>query len=277
MGPIVINIDPIIVQVGHFTLRWYGLFIALAIVAGFSVALREARRKGVSEDDVYGVGMWGVLGGLVGARLFHVIDRWPYYITRPTAVFAIQDGGLAIYGAIIGGVVAGAIYARRRRISIPLMLDLTAPALLVGQAIGRIGCLINGDSLGPATNLPWGFVYVNPAALAPSLGVAYQPVPAYEMIGDLLILALIWRLRTRLKVKGALFLVYLTLYSILKFADTFLRHEVLFLGGFQEAQVLSMAGGIVAIGALIWLARRQPLLANESSTAAVSDHARRTS
>ncbi len=267
MGPIVIDIDPVIFQVGHFALRWYGLFITAGIFVGFAVALREARRKGVAEDDVYGVGMWGVLGGLVGARLFHVIDRWPYYITHPAAAFAIQDGGLAIYGAIVGGVAAGAIYARRRGISIPLMLDLTAPALLIGQAIGRIGCLINGDSLGPATNLPWGFVYLNPAALAPSLGVAYQPVPAYELLGDLLIFALIWRLRTRLKVKGALFLVYLTLYSILKFGDTFLRHEVLFLGGFQEAQVLSMTGGIVAVGVLIWLARRQSLVTDGSSTA----------
>lgn len=259
MGPIVIDVDPVIVQVGHFALRWYGLFISVAIFVGFAVALREARRRGVAEDDVYGVGMWGIVGGFVGARLFHVIDHWSYYIDRPAAAFAIQDGGLAIYGAIIGGVVAGAIYARRRRISVPLMLDLVAPGLVLAQAVGRIGCLFNGDSLGPATNLPWGVVYLNPAAMAPSLGVAYHPVPAYEMVGDLLIFALLWRLRTRLKPEGALFLVYLALYSGLKFGVTFLRQEVLFLGVFQEAQVVSMAGGLAAVAALMWIARGRTL------------------
>ncbi len=261
MGPIVIDIDPVILRLGHFALRWYGLFIGLGIAAAFFVALREARRKGVAEDDVFSLGIWGVLGGFVGARLFHVVDRWPDYITRPTAIFAIQDGGLAIYGAIIGGLVAGIIYARRRGLSAPVMMDIAAPGLILAQAIGRIGCLINGDTVGAQTNLPWGTVYVNPDAMAPSLGVAYHPTAAYEMIGDLLIFSLLWRFRTRFRPDGVLFLVYLLLYSALKFGVTFLRREVLFLGGFQEAQVLSLAGGLVAVGMLIWLTRRSPVAA----------------
>lgn len=267
MGPIVIDIDPTILRLGHFSLRWYGLFIGLAIVAAFLVALREARRKGVDEDDVYSLGMWAVLGGFVGARLFHVIDRWQEYLAQPAAIFAIQDGGLAIYGAILGGLATGALYARRRGLSVPLMADLTAPGLILAQAIGRIGCLINGDALGAPTDLPWGVVYVNPGAMPPSLGVAYHPNPAYEMIGDLLIFALLWRLRTRLRVDGALFLVYLSLYSALKFGVTFFRQEVIFLAGFQEAQVLSLVGGLAAVGLLIWLARRRPLTAEGPSLA----------
>ncbi|HEX2924222.1 MAG TPA: prolipoprotein diacylglyceryl transferase, partial [Chloroflexota bacterium] len=242
MGPIFVNVDPTIVRLGHFSLRWYGLFIGLAIVAAFLVALREAHRKGVAEDDVYGLGMWAVLGGLVGARLLHVIDRWPDYAQDPVSILYIQNGGLAIYGAILGGVAAGAVYSRRHGLSIGRMADLAAPAIVLGQAIGRIGCLINGDALGSPTNLPWGVAYLNPEAMAPSLGVAYHPTPAYEMIGDILIFALLWRLRHRVKAEGVLFLVYLALYSTLKFSVTLVRQEVVWLGGLQEAQLVSMAG-----------------------------------
>lgn len=258
VGPIVIDVDPAIVQLGHFSLRWYGLFIGLAILAAFLVVLREARRKGVAEDDVYGLGVWAILGGIVGARLLHVLDRWPYYAAQPAAILAFQEGGLAIYGAILGGATAGALYARARGLSIARMADLVAPGLVLGQAVGRIGCLINGDALGAPTNLPWGVVYLNPGAMAPSLGVAYHPTPAYELVGDLLIFALLWRLRTSLKPEGTLFLVYLALYSALKFAVTFLRQEAPFIGGLQEAQVVSLAGGLAAVGLLVWLARRQP-------------------
>jgi len=258
MGPIVIDVDPVIFQLGHFALRWYGLFIAIAILVGFAVALREAKRKGMSADDVYGVGTWGVIGGFVGARLFHVIDRWQEYLANPTAIFAIQNGGLAIYGAIVGGLLAGALYTRRRKLSFARLADVTAPGLALAQAVGRIGCLFNGDSLGPATSLPWGVVYLNPQAMAPSLGVAYQPTPAYELIGDLLIFALLWRLRSRLRVDGSLFLVYLVLYSALKFGvTTVARTEVIFLAGMQEAQVVSAIGGLAAAALLLWLQRRQ--------------------
>lgn len=268
VGPIVIDIDPIILRLGHFSLRWYGLFIGLAIAAAFYVALREARRKGVAEDDVFSLGSWGVLGGFVGARLFHVLDRWPDYADRPAAIFAVQDGGLAIYGAIIGGVAAGALYARRRGLSVGRMADVAAPGLILAQAIGRIGCIINGDALGAPTGQSWGLVYVNPGAMAPSLGVAYHANPVYEMVGDLLIFALLWRLRTRLKSDGALFLIYLSLYSALKFGVSFFRQEAVLLAGLQEAQLLSMAGGLVAVALLVLLSRTQPPAVEMAATSA---------
>lgn len=258
VGPIFIDVDPTIVRLGHFSLRWYGLFIGLAIAAAFFVVLREARRKGVAEDDVYGLGMWAVVGGFVGARLLHVIDRWPEYAAQPAAILAIQNGGLAIFGGILGGVAAGAIYARRRGLPIARMADLAAPGLILAQAIGRIGCIINGDALGAPTDLPWGVAYLNPEAMAPSLGVAYHPTPAYEFVGDLLIFALLWALRGRLRVEGSLFLLYLALYSGLKFAVTLVRQEVVWFAGLQEAQLVSLLGGLAALGLLIYISRRRP-------------------
>jgi len=265
MGPIVIDVDPAIFRIGHFALRWYGFFIAVAIFVGFVIALREARRKGVSEDDVFSIGTWGVIGGIVGARLLHVIDRWPEYSANPSAILAFQEGGLAIYGAILGGVAAGSLCAYRRRLSISRIADMAAPGLVLAQAIGRIGCLFNGDALGAPTSLPWGLAYANPEAMVPQLGVAYQPTPAYEMIGDLLIFALLWKVRRRLKTDGSLFLTYLLLYSGLKFSVTFARQEAIFLAGFQEAQVVSALGGLVAAALLVYLRQRQPIVETAGS------------
>jgi len=123
MGPIVIDIDPVIFHIGHFSVGWYGVSIAVAIVAAFSLGLREARRKGIPEDEIYSMGLWAVPAGLIGARLLHVIDKWSYYMANPLAALAIQDGGLAILGAILGGSIAGFGYARRRGLSLGRVAD----------------------------------------------------------------------------------------------------------------------------------------------------------
>jgi phosphatidylglycerol---prolipoprotein diacylglyceryl transferase len=258
VGPIIIDVSPVIVQFGHFALRWYGLFVSLAIITAFLIARREGTRRGMSEDAILNVAIWGVLGGVIGARLLHVIDRWSEYAANPLSIVAIQDGGLAIYGGILGGIAAGSIGARREGLPVLKVADVAAPALVLAQAIGRIGCLFNGDALGSPTSLPWGVAYVNPAAMAPSLGVAYHPTPAYEMLGDLLIFALLWKLRGRVRTDGAIFLTYLALYSTLKFTVSFARQEAIFLAGLQEAQVFSLAGGLVAVVALVWLLARAP-------------------
>lgn len=256
MGPIVIDVDPAILRVGHFALRWYGLFIGVAIAAAFALAWREGARRGISEDRIMGAGMWGVAGGFVGARLLHVVDRWPEYAANPAAILALQNGGLAIYGGILGGAVAASIYARRSKLPLAKLADTAAPGLILAQAIGRVGCIINGDAVGGPTDLPWGFVYLNPEAMAPQLGVAFHPNPVYEMVGDLLILAFLWWLRPRASQDGVIFLSYLVLYSALKFTVSFTRTEVIFFAGLQEAQVVSLIGGLAAVAALIYLGRK---------------------
>lgn len=255
MGPVVVDIDPVLVSLGPFALRWYGLAIAAGVGAGFALALREARRKGLAGDDIYSLGFWAILSAFVGARLFHVVDNWTYYLANPLAVLDLQNGGLAILGGILGGTLGGLLYARRRGLATGRIADAAAPGLILGQAIGRIGCTINGDALGAPTNLPWGFAYVNPASLAPELGVAYHPTMLYEMGWDLLVLAILWRGRSSFKPDGALFLAYLGLYSAGKFAISFFRQEAVWFWGLQEAQVVSLLT-IAATGiAALWLAR----------------------
>ncbi|MEK7682332.1 MAG: prolipoprotein diacylglyceryl transferase [Chloroflexota bacterium] len=258
MGPIVINIDPVLLSLGHIHIGWYGIIVTLAIAVGVWVATREAKRRGVSVDDTLGLASWAIVGGLIGARLFHVIDKLDYYIANPLAALAVWQGGLAIWGAIVGGAVAAALYARRHGLPLARLADAATPALLVGQMIGRFACVINGDSTGTPTDLPWAFVYVNPGAMVPPdlLGVPTHPYPVYEILWNSVVLGVVWILRSRVKREGILFLTYVSLYAVGRFALSFVRREVIWFGGLQEAQVMSVIVLIAAVVALVELLRR---------------------
>lgn len=251
MGPIEIGLDPVIIQIGHFGIRWYNLGIMAGLAAGIALTLREGRRKGISGDEIWGLALWGVIGGLIGARLFHVIDNLGAYLANPGAILAFQEGGLSIFGAIVGGLLAALFQARRRRWPFLLLMDTAAPGLILGQAIGRIGCIVNGDALGPPTDLPWGLVYTNPGAMAPTLGVPYLPAQVYEMVWDLAIFVFLWVARKRIRKEGLLFVSYLLLYALNKFIVSFWRENVILAFGLREAQIVAL--GLLALSAVAYL------------------------
>jgi phosphatidylglycerol:prolipoprotein diacylglycerol transferase len=240
VGGIVIAVDPVLFQVGELAVRWYGLMIALGIALGVAVALREARRVGVSEDATYSCALWGTLGALVGARLFHVLDRVDFYLQNPAAALAVQQGGLAVWGAVIGGLAAGSLYCRLAGLSTARISDLAAPALLVGQIVGRVGSLVNGDAYGAAFDAPWSLVYVHEAALIPDLGEPTHPYPLYEMAWNAVVLGLLWRWRLRPLPPGTLFALYLALYAVGRFALSFVRQEALVVVGLHQAQLIAI-------------------------------------
>lgn len=246
----VIDIDPAVFHLGPLSLTWYGLFVAVAIFVGTWLAFREARRKGLPADEIEALAFWVVAGGLVGARALHVIDRWELYAAQPLTVLAIWNGGLAIMGAVLGGTLAGVVVAWRRGLPVLRISDAAAPGVVLGQAVGRFACLFTGDAVGRATT-GFGVTYLNPGAMAPQLGVPYEPVFLYEMAWDLAVLAVLWILRPRLRVDGQLFAAYLALYAIGKFALTFLRTETVWIAGLQEAQLLAL--GALGVAAA-WLA-----------------------
>lgn len=246
-----IDIDPVIVHLGPLMITWYGLFVALAIVAGTWLAFREARRKGLPMDAVESLAVWVFVGGVAGARALHVIDRWDLYVAQPLAVFAIWNGGLAIMGAVLGGTFAGALVAWRRGLPVRRLSDAVAPGAILGQALGRFACLFTGDAVGRATT-GFGITYLDPGAMVPQIGVAYEPVFLYEMAWDLAVFAVLWLLRSRLRSDGQLFGVYLALYAVGKFALTFLRTETVWFAGLQEAQLLAILAVVIAAG---WFAR----------------------
>jgi phosphatidylglycerol:prolipoprotein diacylglycerol transferase len=159
----VIDVPPVIVHVGPLALSWYGVFVALAIAAGVSLAFREARRKGLAPDAVESVAFWVFAGGIVGARALHVIDRWDLYTLHPLDVFAIWNGGLGILGAVLGGTFAGMVVVWRRGLPLGAFSDAAAPGAILGQAIGRLACLFTGDAVGRATT-GFGVTYLDPGA-----------------------------------------------------------------------------------------------------------------
>jgi phosphatidylglycerol:prolipoprotein diacylglycerol transferase len=242
-----VDIDPVIVHLGPFALGWYGLFVALAIGVGMWLAFHEARRRGLPMQQMESLATWVFVGGVAGARALHVIDRWDLYAAQPHMIFAIWNGGLAIMGAVLGGTLAGLFVAWRRGLPVRAISDAAAPGVILGQAIGRFACLFTGDAVGRATT-GIGITYLNPGAMVPQLGVAYEPVFVYEMAWDLGVFAVLWWLRPRLRVEGQLFAVYLALYAIGKFALTFRRAETVWIAGLQEAQLLSLAAlGLAAL------------------------------
>lgn len=260
-----IAIDPVIVSVGALTLRWYGLMIALGIAAGIFVALREARRRGFDEDATYSCALWGVVGAVVGARLFHIVDRIDFYVQNPGLILAIQQGGLAIWGGVFGGLAAGALYCWRRRLSVPVMADIAAPALLVGLIIGRLGSIINGDSFGTVTDLPWALIYIHHDTLVPDLGEPTHPYPVYEIIWNTVILGYIWRERVLQRVAGSLFLTFLVAYSVGRFVLTFVRDEQVWILSLQEAHVIALVTLAIATPALLRLRQRERLAASRAA------------
>jgi phosphatidylglycerol---prolipoprotein diacylglyceryl transferase len=154
---VTVNIDPVLVHLGPIAVSWYGPAIAAAIFVAFHLTVSEARRRGIDTDPLADLVIWVVIGGLVGGRLLHVIDRLSSYVADPMQVLMIQNGGLAIEGAILGGTLAGIIGARRLGLPVFRLSDAVAQGLILGQAIGRLGCLVNGDALGPATGGTWAF------------------------------------------------------------------------------------------------------------------------
>jgi phosphatidylglycerol:prolipoprotein diacylglycerol transferase len=266
---ITIDINPVAFSIGAFEVRWYGIMVVLAVVALIAISLREAKRVGLAEEHIYSVGLWGIIGGIIVSRLFHVIDKWSYYIAHPAQIFGFE--GLTVYGAVLGALLAVLIYCWVKKISFWLMGDVIAPGAILGQAIGRVGCLMNGCCYGLPTSLPWGVVYTNPASYCP-LDESFQPTQIYHLIWNLIGFGILWSLRRRLKPQGSLFLLYLALYVAGDLSIRFVRVGEPFRSGMffnlQQAQLI----GIVILAVTVpWLivrmlrARKQALIVESSS------------
>lgn len=260
MNGIVIDVSPVAAQLGPFALRWYGLFFGLALVAGVWLGVREAVRKGIDGERAQSLALWGVAGGMIGARLFHVVDRWDLYAAEPLRALNFAEGGLAVYGGLVGGVLGGLAYALRSGLPAWRLADAAAPGMIFGQAVGRLACIPNGDAAGSPASVPWAFIYVNPTSMAAPdiLGVPTHPYAVYELLFNLAVLGLLWWLRGVLKVEGLLFLTYVGVYAVGRFLLTFYRTERVWFWGLQEAQVIALLLFAAALPVLAWRRRASP-------------------
>ncbi len=246
-------------QLGPLTIRWYGILMATAMAVGLLLAYREAKQRGIDPDELLKTSELALLAGLIGARLYYVAFNWEYYSQVPLKIVAVWEGGLAIHGGLLGGLLVGSAYAWWKRLPLVLYLDITAPSLTLGQAIGRWGNFFNEEAFGTPTTLPWK-LYISPPhrPLEYAQAEYFHPTFLYESAWDFVVFSLLmFFLRRRLaRARGSLFLAYVGLYSVGRFFVEGLRTDSLMLGPIRVAQLVSGAAIAVSLVGLVILLKR---------------------
>lgn len=251
---------PIIFQLGPLTVRWYGLLIASAVVIGVILSQYLAKRRHLNPEIISDLAIWLILAAIPGARIYYVLFQWHQYAENPADIIAIWKGGIAIHGAILGGIIAALIFARLQKTSFWQLADLVAPSLILGQAIGRWGNFFNSEAFGAPTNLPWKlFIPENMRPQGYENFEYFHPTFLYESLWNLAVFGLLITLffrdlkgKPRLKA-GTLFLTYMIAYSSGRLWIEGLRTDSLMLGSLRIAQIVSLAGIILGLGGLAWL------------------------
>lgn len=252
---------PVLIEIGHFHLRSYGVVVALAFLAAAWVAGREARRRGMDPALVQDFLPYALVAGILGARLYYVLVSQPgSYLERPWDVLAIWKGGLAVHGGILAGLGAAVWFARRHRLGVLAFADILTPGLALGHAIGQVACLLSGDSYGKPTTLPWAITFTNPHAMAPQ-GVPLHPLQAYEFVAYVGIFALVWTARRYLARPGDLLAFYAGAYGAVRFFLEFLRADPPRLLGIVVPQAMSLALVAAALVFAVGRWKRTPLAA----------------
>jgi phosphatidylglycerol:prolipoprotein diacylglycerol transferase len=254
-------------SIGPLFVRFYGIILMSGAVAGGFLAVREAKRRGYDPEIVWDLFIYLLIGGIVGARVWHILTPSPstgvttaWYLSHPLDALAVWKGGLGIPGAVIGGLIALFFYSRRTGINFAEWTDIGAPSLALGQAIGRWGNFVNQELYGAPTNLPWK-IFIDPAHRLPDyLNVEYyHPLFLYESLWNLMnMVLLLWisrRFADSLKT-GDIFLTYLVVYPIGRFFLDFLRLDASMVGGLNINQTI-MAVVAVCAGAALYLRHRK--------------------
>jgi phosphatidylglycerol---prolipoprotein diacylglyceryl transferase len=253
-------------ELGPLTIRFYGIILMLGAVTAAFLADREARRRGLNSELVWDGLIWVLVGGIIGARIWHIltppasmVERGidtAYYLTHPLDAIAIWNGGVGIPGAVIGGLLALYIFSKRRQLSFPIWADIAAPALALGQAIGRWGNYVNQEVYGGPTDLPWA-ITIDPPYRLPGFQQysTYHPLFLYESIWNFANMAfLLWlgrRHGDRLK-PGDVMLAYLIIYPVGRFFLEFLRLDASEIGGINANQTLMLVVALASAAFLFW-------------------------
>ncbi len=240
-------ISPVAFKLGKIEVRWYGLLIALAIAIGIYISLKRSKNRNYTEDDVLDFFLYLIPAMIIGARLYYVIFEWHYYAQQPSRIFALWEGGLAIHGGLLAGILVCFWYCHKKKISFLHFADGIIPAVPLGQAIGRWGNFINQEAYGRETDLPWAIEVWD----ANNGLIKVHPTFFYESICNILtvIILLVYE-KHYLKRDGELLFLYFICYSSYRFFIEALRTDSLMLGSLRVAQIISV---ILAFSGLIGL------------------------
>jgi phosphatidylglycerol:prolipoprotein diacylglycerol transferase len=264
LATITIDIDPVL-HLGGLAIHWYGVMYAVAFATAYQFgAMPYMRARGIPREMSERVVMWVIVFGLLGARLYYVVQNEPpqggSWLSHPQEIIAVWHGGMAFFGAIIAAFLTMGVLAWRYRLDFWVVADSAAVFAVIGQPIGRIGNIINGDILGAPSSLPWATAYANSNAVLQKgffLGQPYQPAGAYELIGTLIIGAVLFAVLRRRVPRGALWISYLALSADSQYN--------LFCGrappptvalGLKQAQWTAIVQLLVAVPLIIWIRRR---------------------
>lgn len=257
---------PILFRLGPLTIRFYGLMYVVALLVGIWLLQREARRRGLPPERMVDLAFYAFIGGLLGGRLYYVLLKWGYYSAHPLKIFAVWEGGMAIHGGLIGGMIGMWWFARTSRLPYLTLCDMAAPAVSLGHAFGRFGNFMNGDAHGYPLRSPelpswlrhfpeWMGVTFPPTSIAGrEFGqVPLHPVMLYELVLNLIGFVLLWRLRKAPLPAGGLLGIYLIYYAVVRSFTSLFRADDLYLGPLRMPHVISLV--MVAVG--LWLIYRQ--------------------
>ncbi len=228
-------------------IRWYGICVATGVLVGTFLSYYRAPKFGISGDNLIDVLLVAIPAGIIGARAYYVIFNWQMYAGDFMKIINFREGGLAIHGGLILGIIGGACVCRYHKISLLNMLDLLAPGFAIGQAIGRWGNFFNSEAHGGPTDLPWA-VIVN--------GQGVHPTFLYESLWCLLLFVFLMLMSRNIKFKGQIFCMYAVLYSLERFFVEALRTDSLMIGPFKQAQVLSFCVMVIFAVMYVVLSKR---------------------
>lgn len=249
------DISPVAFNLFGKDIYWYGIIIASALLVCIAWALKDAPRFSISQDTISDLVIVAVPLAIIGARIYYVAFNWGEYSTDIWEIFAIWNGGIAIYGAIIGSVIGAYIFARVKKISALKLFDFCVPYLALGQAIGRWGNFFNCEAYGSSTALPWGMkiVEANGAIIGP-----VHPTFFYESLLTISIFIILMVIREKTQRTGQVFLTYMLLYPLGRFFIEGLRMDSLMFFGLRVSQLLSLILALTAVCLLFLNRTRKP-------------------
>lgn len=249
---------PILIRIGSFYIPTYGVLVALGFLAGLAVTLRLARRIGLPPDKITNLAVYCAMAGIVGAKLFMFLFDLGDYIRNPGQIFTLETLQAAgvFHGGFIAALLVAVLYVRHNRLAAFSTMDAFAPGIVIGQAIGRLGCFAAGCCWGTECTLPWGVRFRSDEAAPVPLDKTLHPVQLYESAADLIIFGILYRQFNRNHRSGTIIGLYLVLYSSARFIIEFFRvHEQPLVGPFSITQWIALA--LLALGAGILLRGRK--------------------
>ncbi len=257
-----ITIDSAAVRIGDFTIAWYGIIIVFGMMLAIIFGMKQMKKFGISADRAFDAILGGIIGGLIGARLYFVLMNIDDYKNKPLQILNIRQGGLAIYGGILGALLVGGIISKIRKVKLLPLLDIVSMGFLIGQGIGRWGNFCNQEAFGCNTDLPWGMTggriqaWINAQHSLGKLGDVdaaklVHPCFLYESIWCLLGFLVIYLISKRRKYDGQIFLLYIFWYGSGRAVIEGLRTDSLMAGNIRVSQMLGIVSASAALILLI--------------------------